>query len=665
MRRSGLNLLVAAALTASTLHAPNAWGAETSGPSAQDGIDVSALDPNTDPCKDFYVHACGGFLAKAKLTREKPSVSLTGEQFDANLDAKLAELFTLKAPAGSELARLETFYNSCIGDRTADRAEVKTWLARIDAARTPAQIAALIPALAAIGVDPFFGYSGQPDPQNLRTYRGEIDRNNTWQDPAIVERTFVLAGLTPEQAKADTAAVKEIIDELRKHRPSGDDPAAVENPRTWTQIQAMAPAIDWPAYMKLVGARADRAVNLTAKDYLPAVSHELSTRSPEALRAYLRWSFLFSLRGELPAPYNQAFGDLPAWGRVDLASPARACRDATVRAMGVEFSRQYSERILGLPAREAALQVARSIQGEIVKSVDSADWLSPEARAATAGKLARTDLKIGFPDHWPATGNYALDGKRFLANVLAARRFEAQRSWRTVDKVRSPDEWEMLVFPWVGQGMAAARLVVPNGFPDPYSNSLIMTAAFLNPPRFDGSAALELNYATFGAVFAHEFSHIAETHDFLPDGRQQEMFSPADIAALKARHQCLITQAEAFPVPAGVKVNGNTNLDENVADLGGARLAYEALAARLGPALDRPDTFGMTPAKRFFYRFAQSWCEAATDAELAKLATDDPHGLPAWRVNGPLSNLPAFGKAFSCKMGDPMMRKTQDICRVW
>ena len=362
--------------------------------------------------------------------------------------------------------------------------------------------------------------------------------------------------------------------------------------------------------------------------------------------------------------HNQAFGDLPAWGRVDLGSPARACRDATVRAMGVEFSRQYALHILGLPAREAALQVARSIQGEIVKAVGDAGWLSPEARAATADKLARTDLKIGFPDHWPETGRFALRRDHFLANVLAARRFEQQRSWRRVDRARSPAEWEMLVYPRVGQGMAAARLVVPNGFPDAYSNSLIMTAAFLNPPRFDGAAAPELNYATFGSVFAHEFVHIAETHDFDAAGRQREMWPAADLAALKDRHKCVIAQAEAFPTRPGVKVTGASNLGENVADLGGLRLAYEALAARLGPALDRPNAAGMTPARRFFYRFAQSWCQAATDAELARLARDDPHGLPAYRVDGPLSNLPAFGQAFSCKAGAPVMRKPQDVCRV-
>ena len=520
-------------------------------------------------------------------------------------------------------------------------------------------------SLSEIGVDPFFAYSGSPAPNDLALYRGEIDYSNLWRDRDVVARTFTLAGLSAEQAQSDADAVEAIISELRKFRTTDADQAAYENPTTLAELKRDAPAIDWARYFALVGASPSRPLNVTSKTYLPAVSRTITTRSPAELRAYLRWAFFFSLRGELPAPYNQAFGDITPSLRVALDQPAKQCRDATVRAMGVEFSRQYAQRILGMPARTAAYKIGASIQSEIAVEVEQVNWLSPAAQVATADKLRQTDLKIGFPDRWPAVGDFALNRDDFLANVLAARRFEEERSWRRANEARNREDWDMLVFPWVGIGMAAARLAVPNAFPDPNTNSMIMTAAYLNLPRFDKDAPLEINYGGFGVVFAHEFIHIAETHEYGALGQQQELWSAADIASANKQHQCVIDQANVSPAPPGSKISGESNYSENVADLGAVRLAYNALASRLGFRLSQPDATGMTPAKRFFYKYAQSYCTAATPATLSQLVADDPHGLPSYRVNGPLSNLPAFGETFGCKAGTPMQRIPANICRVW
>lgn len=311
------------------------------------------------------------------------------------------------------------------------------------------------------------------------------------------------------------------------------------------------------------------------------------------------------------------------------------------------------------------MAISASLRDEVVKSVEQTTWLLPAARQATAEKLRQTDLKIGFPDHWPEVGHFPLSRNDFFANVLTARRYEEHRAWHRATEPRSRKNWDMLVFPWVGTGMAAARLATPNGFPDPDTNSMIMTAAFLNLPRFDKDAPLEINYGGFGEVFAHEFVHIAEVHNYGAIGQPQELWSAVDIAAANKQHQCVIDQANASPAPEGSHVSGEQNYSENVADLGAIRLAYNALAEKLGPSLSTPDSTGMTPAKRFFYKYAQNSCTAATPETLRQLVADDPHGLPSYRVNGPLSNLPAFGETFECRAGTPMLRTSDNICRVW
>jgi len=628
-------------------------------------VDLSAIDPTVNICQNFYEHACGGFIKSVALTPSRPEVSLMGQKSDDNLTAGLNKLFAIKAAPNSELQRLETFYGSCLHDSASSADLVKAWIGRIDAAKTSEDFQTLIRSLGAIGVDPFFAYSGAPDPNDLGKYRGEIDDNGLWQDPAVVERAFRLAGIPGAQAKADAEAVTAIIVELRKSRTTGDDLKAYENPTTLAKLTADAPAINWRAYFAMVGAAPLRPINATSKTYLPAVSHELTTRRPAELRAYLRWTFLFSLRGELPPPYNQAFGDITPPLRVAIDQPDKRCQDATLRGMGVEFSRQYSQRILGLRARQIATEIGASIQTEIANAVDEATWLSPAARQATADKLRKTDLKMGFPDQWPAVGHFPLRPNAFLENVLQARRYEEKRAWRRANEPRYRKNWDMMVYPWVGIGMAAARLTTPNAFPDPDTNSMIMTAAFLNAPLFDPTASTEANYGIFGAVFAHEFVHIAEEHEYDAIGRQREIWSAADIASASKQHQCVIDQADASPAPPGSHVSGAHNYSENLADLGAVRLTYKALATKLGPRLNQADTTGMTPAKRFFYRYAQYYCTAATPETLKHLVEDDPHGLPSYRVNGPLSNLPAFSDTFGCLPGAPMRRPADQICRVW
>lgn len=629
-------------------------------------IALAAMDSSIDACDDFYLRACGGFIANTKTDAAHPTIHMVSEQFEANLERSFETLFSQDVSGDPELARLKTFYTSCLAGTASDGALVQQWLARIDAAQSPAQIQALLRELAAIGVEPFFTYNAQPDRKQWDRYRGEIHNPYLLANQQVVERTFTATGMQPGDAQRDAAVVASMVAALRKHLANRYDPATAENPRTLAQLAQLAPSIDWQRYFELAGAPQGGVVNLTSPAYLQAVEKELATRTPAELRAFIRWSFLFSLRGELPAPYNAAFGDLSPALRVKLGNPVGQCRDATVRAMGVEFSRQYATRVLGWKARDAAQTIASDIKERIVAAVDNASWLSPEGRQATADKLARTDLKIGFPDQWPEVGNYPLDASGFLSNVLAARTYEQRRTWARVGTEHSLTAWDMIVSPWVGDGMAAARLVVPNGFPDALSNSIIMTAAYLGSPRFDADAAPELNYATFGSVFAHEFVHVAELHMYGPDGREQELWSDADIKAEEKQGQCVIDQANAHEPLPGVKMKGEPQYHENVADYGGLRLAFEALQSRLGEdKLYRRDAAGTSPAQRFFYRFAQNWCTAQTSDFLRKVVESDSHAPTAYRVNAPLSNLPAFSRAFSCKANARMVRPAAQQCRVW
>jgi endothelin-converting enzyme/putative endopeptidase len=305
------------------------------------------------------------------------------------------------------------------------------------------------------------------------------------------------------------------------------------------------------------------------------------------------------------------------------------------------------------------------VQAEIARAIPSVGWLSPAARAATAQKVQALVLKIGFPETWPATGSFPLRADGFLDNVLAARQFEQRRSWARAGAERRRDSWENTVYPNAAAGMAAARLTISNGFPDVLSNSILFTAAFLRAPRFDPDAPLEVQYGGFGVVVGHEIVHVLETHELDSAGELHDPWTAADTQAHDARHACVVDQANQFVAFDTTHLDGSKTYGENVADLSGVAYAYAAMARALGPqvAMRAPD--GLTPAQRFFFAYAQYWC----DAEKPEFARDnlrsDPHAPPHFRVNGPLANLPAFAAAFSCPAGAAMVRPDASRCVVW
>jgi endothelin-converting enzyme/putative endopeptidase len=152
---------------------------------------------------------------------------------------------------------------------------------------------------------------------------------------------------------------------------------------------------------------------------------------------------------------------------------------------------------------------------------------------------------------------------------------------------------------------------------------------------------------------------------FGPTGLDEELWTPADEKAADARGQCVVQQADDYHPLPGLSLPGKDQFDENVADYGGVRLAYQALKKTLGDAIDKRDATGSSPAQRFFYRYAQYQCTSQTGANLRQSVEHDGHAPPAFRVNAPLSNMPEFGRAFSCPAGAAMVRPAAKLCRVW
>ena len=633
-------------------------------------VDRSTFDPAGDPCTDFYQYACGGFATPAHVPADRDEAEWALDQASATNDREIQQLLAGTGPADPELGRLRTFFASCMADDRSADATLAAWLARLDAIETRGDVMAAVRALHREGVPALFDYAGQPDPGDRTRYRGELDSGALpWRIYVEPDRAADLAAYRAHVATmlrlagvgdpdGDASAVFDLERALALAMPApSDDPAATEHVMTADALAALAPHLDVPAYLAMVGYRPDIQLNVTSPAYLQAVDRAVAERPIGELRAYLRWAFVRALALELPprlADERRRYLALPG-----VSPPPRTeqCQLETMKALGVELSRQFALHAIGRAARDRARPMADRVRARIARAVRSADWLSPAGREATARKLDQLQLKIGFPDAWPATGSFALRADAFLGNVLAARAYEQQRSWQRAGAARTRASWENIVYPNAAEGMAAARLTIPNGFPDPESNAIVFTAALLRPPLYDADAPPEVGYGAFGTVAGHEVIHVVEEHEFTATGQLDETWSPADLQIHEARRACVIDQA------AGDQLDGPRMYSENVADLAGVRYAYEAMVDELGPRIAERGADGFTRAQRFFVVYAQHYCRAERPEFTRQNLRDDPHAPNRYRVNGPLSNLPAFAAAFQCRAGAAMVRR--QACAVW
>lgn len=636
-------------------------------------MDHSTFDTSADPCTDFYQYACGGYIKSAQIAADREAADWSRDR--ANEANKQAIHALLTGTGGDgEVATLRQFYGRCLAHTTVDTDEALAgWLAKIDGIRSARDVQAVLRELHGQGIDAWFHYSGEVDRTDREKYRAELDQGSFGarrlyreKDAAArekyrahVERMFALAGV--KAAAADAKLVLAVEGPLAlASLDFGDkfDPDVAEHPMTADRLAKAAPHIEWPAYLALVGHPSGAPINVTSPKYLQALDATLARTPVPALRAALRWSLLATLDGALPRPLAEERQRYKATPGVAAPSPEDACQLATLRALGVELSRQFA-RFLAPPTRAAARALANAVRDEMADAVAHHPWLSAQARGQTSQKLRQLSIKLGAPDTWPATGTFTF-GDSFVASVLAVRAFEQQRAWHRSGQPRSREAWEMTIYPNDAEGMAAARLTLTTAFPDVFTNSIILPAAMLRPPLFDPAAPPEVRYAGFGALVGHELVHVIQNHWADGEGAIRETWTKADIAAASEHKACVVAEASKLP-----GLDGKRTFDENVADFGGAAHAYATLARELGPAMAARAPDGTTPAQRFFLAYAQWWCRAERPSAAEATLREDVHAPARFRVNGPLANLQAFAQAFACRADAPMARGAGSGCAVW
>jgi len=280
--------------------------------------------------------------------------------------------------------------------------------------------------------------------------------------------------------------------------------------------------------------------------------------------------------------------------------------------------------------------------------------MTEATRAKALEKMNGFGVKIGFPDEWLDYSNLDVRVDEHLANVLRSRAFEHRREMKYADAPTDKKRWLML-----------PQQI--NAYYHPNLNEIVFPAAILQPPFFNSEADDAVNYGSFGAVVGHEMSHGFDDQGSQYDakGNLYDWWEPLDKQQYDLRVQVQVAQAGEVTVH-GKALNGKLTCGENIADLGGLKLAFRALTAELATAAAPPALLnGFSAQQRFFLAWAQVWRENSSEEQSLKMLALDPHGPNAYRTNGPLSNMSEFHEAFGVKEGSPMYRVLANRVDIW
>ncbi len=678
--------LMIPALTLSLAAAAAGPKAPVAGP-APKPIDPASFDPSVKPCEDFYTHAVGGWVKANPVPADKARWGSFEELADRNRAVLKAILEETSArpdwPAGSVKQKVGDFFAAGMDEAAIEKAGTKPlepWLAKVDGLASAADLPKLVAELHGRRLMAGYGFFVAQDQKETTRYvpmlaqggLGLPDRDYYLKDDAKskeirekylahVARMLELLGDAPEAAKAKAAAVMGLETKLARAsrtRVELRDPERNYNRRTVAQLVEAAPGYDWAAYVAALGVPAGQELNVRQPEFATAFASLAASEPLDAWKAYFRWHLARASAAYLPKRFDEeAFS---FYGRTLNGVPQQEERwkrvqAATDGALGEALGQLYVERAFSARSKERMKVLVENLRASLKERIEGLPWMGAETKKAALGKLAAFGVKIGYPDRWRDYSSLPVSRASYFENVVAANAFEVKRNLGKLGKPIDRTEW----------GMTPPTV---NAYYSPTMNEIVFPAGILQPPFFWADGDDAVNYGGIGVVIGHEMSHGFDDSGsrYDADGNLKNWWKDEDRKAYEARTDLMVKQFDAYRALPDQSVNGKLTLGENIGDLGGLKIAYEALRKALGKDPNAAEKVeGYTPAQRFFLNYAAVWRNNIRDEALRVRLNTDPHSPGRYRVLGPLSALPEFHAAFGCAAPSPMVLPEAERPSIW
>ena len=646
------------------------------------GIETASIDARVAPCDDFFKYACGGWIEAHPIPEDQASWGRFRTIDEENQTALRAILERdAKTPPGDEpySKSVGAMYASCIDEAAVEKDGLKAIdpeLKRLHAVHDAKSLAVAVGRLHTIGVHAFFETDVEPDFQDATRAIGAIDQAGLGMpdrdyyfkdDPKSVElqkkyvehvaRIFALIGEKPDAAARDAEAVFAFEKKLAaahltrvEHR----DPQKTHHKTTREDLLKLAPTFAWDAYFTELGIPKVDLLNVYEPAYLQAIEKIVSSATKESwaqeVEPYLRAHVVMAYAKVLTAKIvDEDF----AWtreltGATKLLPRWKRCERAVDGAMGEALAIPFVKQKLGAEGKAVTSDMIKAIETAMEKDLAGLDWMDDPTRARALEKVHKVANKVGYPDKWRSYDALKVDRTSFAGNSLRATTFEVKRRLAEIGKPVDRTEW-LMTPPTV------------NAYYEPPMNQMVFPAGILQAPFYSREQPQAVSFGGIGMVMGHELTHGFDDHgrEFDGDGNLKEWWTPAVSTEFTKRASCVVDQFDGYVAVDDVHINGKLTLGENIADLGGLKLA---LAASHAHAQQKAGT-SPEADRQFFIGFAQAWCESRRPEVSRMYANVDPHSPARYRVDGPLSNMPEFASAFSCREGDAMVRANR--CVVW
>lgn len=649
------------------------------------GINISDMNPKVDPCTDFYEYANGNWRAANPIPPSMTRWSrrfASGEATKDQLKEILEETSKQSSTAGTVEQLTGDYYAACMNEEKINAeglAPIKPLLEQIQSVQDLAGLHRIIVSLHDLAIPVPFGLTGSSDNHNPSQVIADIyasglslpERDYYLRpEPRFKEarekyrehivKMFKLAGHPPDIAGSSAETVFRMETKLAEaslDNVSLRNPYLTDHKTSFAELEKSAPHMNWRLYFDEAQIPTNAHLNLQEPKFLMEIERQLQAVAIADWKTYLSWHLLRSAASSLSSPFVQEswnFNSKYLGGAREMKPRWKRCVESTDSQLGEALGKKYTEKYFPPAAKARMQELVRNLLAAMKDDIDSLTWMGAETKKKALQKLATFNPKIGYPDRWKDYSRVPISLSSYWQNVVAGRRFNVADDRSTIGKPVDRGRW----------GMTPPT---SNAYYNPLLNEIVFPAGILQPPAFNMNAVDAINYGAIGVVIGHEISHGFDDYGakYDAEGKLKNWWTDSDLKQFQERGACVADQFDHYYIEEGVHHNGKLVLGESIGDLGGAKIAYMAWKKSLEgkPAPESID--GFTPDQQFFIAWGQFRGDAIRIEQQRLMVQSDPHPTGKYRVNGPLSNMPEFQKAFACKSDAAMVRPPAKRCQVW